>query len=87
MGAHAAEATPSVYWLPFGRFFVARDGIQLLELSLTYYNQSEAMIVFAKADTSYFFIIVNDVDLLTINFYQLTSLKNSYISGKRNIKE
>ena len=75
MGALDAEATPSVYWLPFGRIFVARDGIQLLELSLTYYNQSEAMIVFAKADTSYVFIIVNDVDLLAINFPQLTSLK------------
>ena len=75
IGAHAARATPSVYWLPFGRFFIVRLCIQLTKLSLTCYNQSEAMIVFAKADTSYVFIIVNDVDLLVINFPQLTSLK------------
>ena len=87
MGAHAAEATPSVYWLPFGRFFIVRLCIQLTKLSLTCYNQSEAMIVFAKADTSYIFIIVNNVYASLISFPQLTSLKNSYMSGKRNIKE
>ena len=75
IGAHAARATPSVYCLPFGRSFIVRLGIQLIKLSLTYYNQSEAMIVFAKADTSYTFIIVNNVYASLISFPQLTSLK------------